>query len=115
MQKRLLPKTGGKYKYDCTDCQSDKVSFSVQIVTKCTDMCCDDVRVPYLYSVGYSSGGYLLCTRGIWKVLCMVFYLSNRFTNPIMFDIILTNHLSSMLWHKLFHEDIMMQTRIISL
>ena len=28
-------------------------------------------------------------TRGIWKVLSMVLYLSNRFTNPIMFDIIL--------------------------
>ena len=27
-------------------------------------------------------------TRGIWKVLSMVFYLSNRFTNPIMFGII---------------------------
>ena len=54
------------------------------------------------------------CTRGIWKVLSMVFHLSNRFTNPIMFDIILKNDLSSMLWHK-FHEDIMIQTRIISL
>ena len=27
-------------------------------------------------------------TRGIWKVLSMVFYLSNRFTNPIMVGII---------------------------
>ena len=49
-------------------------------------------------------------TRGIWKVLSTVFYLSNRFTKPIMFGIILKNHLSSMLWHK-FHEDIIMQTR----
>ena len=49
-------------------------------------------------------------TRGIWKVLSMVFYLSNRFTKPIMFGIILKSHLFSMLWHK-FHEDIMMQTR----
>ena len=48
--------------------------------------------------------------RGIWKVLSMVIYLSNRFTYPIMFDIILKSHLSSMLWHK-FHEDIIMQTR----
>ena len=47
--------------------------------------------------------------EGIWKVLSMVFCLSNRFTNPIMFDIILKNYLSSMLWHK-FHEDIIMQT-----
>ena len=53
-------------------------------------------------------------TRGIWKVLSMVFYLSNRFTNPIMFDIILKNNLSSMLWYK-FREDIVMQTRIILL
>ena len=51
---------------------------------------------------------------GIWKVLSMVFYLGNLFTNPIMFDIILKNYLSSMLWHK-FHEDIINQTRIISL
>ena len=54
-------------------------------------------------------------TRGIWKVLLsMVFYLSNRFTNPIRFDIILKNYLSSMLLHK-FHEDIIMQTRQILL
>ena len=53
-----------------------------------------------------------LCTRGIWKVLSMVFYLSNRFTNLIMFGIILKNYLSSTLWHK-FHEDIIMQTRKI--
>ena len=51
-------------------------------------------------------------TRGIWKVLSMVFYLSNRFTKPIMFGIILKSHLSSILWHK-FHEDIIMQTQTI--
>ena len=49
-------------------------------------------------------------TRGIWKVLSMVFYLSNRFTNAIMFGISLKSYLSSMLWHK-FHEDIIMQTQ----
>ena len=55
------------------------------------------------------------CTRGIWKVLSMVFYPSSRFTNPIVFGITLKNYLSSMLlWHK-FHEDIMMQTRQILL
>ena len=42
-------------------------------------------------------------TRGIWKVLSMVLYLSNRFTNPIMCCIILKSYLSSMLWHK-FNE-----------
>ena len=31
--------------------------------------------------------------RGIWKVLSMVFYLSNRFTNPILFGIILKSYL----------------------
>ena len=46
-----------------------------------------------------------LHTRGIWKVLSMVFYLSKRLTKPIMFGIILKSHLSSMLWHK-FNEDI---------
>ena len=51
-------------------------------------------------------------TRGIWKVLSMVFHLSSRFTNFIMFGIILKSYLSSMLWRK-FHEDIMMQTRKI--
>ena len=50
-----------------------------------------------------------LCMRGIWKVLSMVLYLSNQFTNPIMFGIILKRYLSSMLLHK-FHEDIIMQT-----
>ena len=39
----------------------------------------------------------------------MVFYLSNRFTNPIMFGIILKMGLSSMLWHN-FHKDIIIQT-----
>ena len=47
--------------------------------------------------------------RGIWKALSMVFYLSNLFTNPIMFDFILKSYFFSMLWHK-FHEDIIMQT-----
>ena len=55
-----------------------------------------------------------LSTRGIWKVLSMVLYLSNRFTNLIMFGIILKSYLSSMLWHK-FHEDIIMQIRKILL
>ena len=49
-------------------------------------------------------------TIDIWKVLRMVFYLSNRFTNPIMFGIILKGYLPSMLWHKLHYNDIM-QTR----
>ena len=40
----------------------------------------------------------------------MICYLSNRFTNPTMFGIILKRYLSSMLWHK-FYEDIIMQTR----
>ena len=34
-------------------------------------------------------------TRGIWKVLSIGFYLSNRFTNPIMFGIIFKSYLSS--------------------
>ena len=38
----------------------------------------------------------------------MVFYLNNRFTNPIMYDIILKSYFSSMLWHK-FREDIIVQ------
>ena len=42
----------------------------------------------------------------------MAFYLSNRFTNPIMFGIILTSYRSAMLWHK-FHKDSIMQTRKI--
>ena len=53
-------------------------------------------------------------TRGILKVLSMVFYLGNRFTNPIMFGIKLKSYLSSMLLNK-FHEDILMQTRQILL
>ena len=53
---------------------------------------------------------YPLYTRSIWKVLRMVFYLRNRFSNPIKFGIILKSYLSSILWHK-FHEDIIMQTR----
>ena len=36
-------------------------------------------------------------TRGIWKVLNMVFYLINRFTNPIIFGIILTSYFFSIL------------------
>ena len=51
-----------------------------------------------------------LSTWGICKVLSMVSYLSSRFTNPIMFGIILKSYPSSMLWHK-FNEDIIMQTR----
>ena len=49
-------------------------------------------------------------TRGIWKVLSMAFYLSNRFSNPIMFGTIVKRYLSSMLWHH-FHVNIIMQTQ----
>ena len=55
---------------------------------------------------------FFLHTRGIWKVLSMVFYLSNLFTNPIMFGLILKRYFSSMLWNK-FHEDIITQTQTI--
>ena len=55
-----------------------------------------------------------LHTRGIWQVLSMVFYLNNRFINPIMFGINLKRYLSSKLWHN-YHEDVIMQTRKISL
>ena len=37
------------------------------------------------------------CTRGIWKVLSMVFYHSKQFINPIMFGIISKSYLSSLL------------------
>ena len=47
-------------------------------------------------------------TRGIWKVLSMIFYLRNRFTNLIMFGIILKSYIFAILWHK-FHEDIIIQ------
>ena len=39
----------------------------------------------------------------------MVFYLCNRFTDPIMFGIILKSYLSSMLRYR-FRDDIIMQT-----
>ena len=55
-----------------------------------------------------------LNTRGIWKVLSMVLYLSNRFINFIMFGTILKSYLSSMLWYK-FYEDIIIQARKILL
>ena len=71
------------------------------------------VQLP-LVSTFYNKSLYAYCTRGIWKVLSTVFYLSNRFTKPIMFGIILKSYLSSMLWHK-FHEDIFMQTWIVLL
>ena len=63
----------------------------------------------YINAIGFF---HLLAynTRDIWKVLSIVFYLSNRFTNPIMFGIILKSYLSSMLWHN-FLEDIIMQTQ----
>ena len=54
------------------------------------------------------------CARGIWKVLSMVYYLSNRYTIPIMFGIILKSYHSSMLWHN-FNEDIIMLTQKIML
>ena len=57
---------------------------------------------------------YWQTTRGIWKVRSMFFYLSNRFTKPIMFDIILKSYLS---FHYVIalHEDVIMQTRKILL
>ena len=38
---------------------------------------------------------YIIIYEGVWKVLSMVFYLSNQFTNPIMFGIILKRYSSS--------------------
>ena len=61
-----------------------------------------------------SFAGMTLDSRGIWKVLSMVLYLSNRFTNPIMCGIILKSYLSSILWH-IFNEYIIIQTRKIFL
>ena len=69
---------------------------------------------PLKYTAATLRAIFSYYTRGTWKVLSMVFYLSNRFTNLFMFGIILKIYLSSMLWHK-FHEDIIMQTRKILL
>ena len=46
------------------------------------------------------------CTRGIWKILSMVQYLSNRITNPFMFGIILNSYLSSMLQNEFEMEGV---------
>ena len=67
-----------------------------------------------IFFLGGGGGGGVTYTSGIWKVLSMVFYLSNRFTNPIMFGIILKSYLLSMLWHK-FNKHFIMQTRKILL
>ena len=58
---------------------------------------------------GYTSKGFAHIRGGIWNVLSMVIYLSNRFTNPIMFGTILKSRPFTTLWHK-FQEDIIMQT-----
>ena len=62
------------------------------------------------YTLTFLASSVSTYTRGIWKVLSMVLYLSNRFTNPIICGIVLKSYLSSMLWHK-FNEYIIMQTR----
>ena len=41
-------------------------------------------------------------TRGVWKVRSTVVFLSNRYTNPFMYGIILNSYLPSMSGHK-FH------------
>ena len=51
-------------------------------------------------------------TRAIWKVRSMVFFLSNRLTNPFMFGINLNSYLSSMSGHK-YHDNIVMHVRNI--
>ena len=50
--------------------------------------------------------------EGIWKERSRVYYLSNRLTKLFMFGIILNNSLSSM-FGRIFHEDVIMQTRKI--
>ena len=40
--------------------------------------------------------------NGIWRVLSMVFYLSNQFTNHILLGIILKKYLSFFIEHKFF-------------
>ena len=55
----------------------------------------------------------MLHTRGIWKVLSMVFYLSDQLKNPIMFRIILKSYFSSLFLHT-FHEDVKMRTIIVN-
>ena len=60
-----------------------------------------NTEAPILYFDLYITYGTvsskMYYTRGIWKILSMVLYLSNQFTNPIMFGIILKNYLSSFL------------------
>ena len=53
-----------------------------------------------------------LITRAIWKVRSMVFFLSNRLTNPFMFGSILNSYLSAMSGHR-YQDNIVMQTRNI--
>ena len=48
----------------------------------------------------------------IWKVRRMVVFLSNRFTKPFMFGIILNIDLSSMSGHQC-HGNVVMQTQNI--
>ena len=56
--------------------------------------------------------------KKVMKLLAFIFeqpsYILNRFTNPIMFGIILKSYPSFMLRHN-FYEDIMIQTQKILL
>ena len=63
---------------------------------------------------GTNPGNLLNNYEGHLESSSMVLYLSNRFTNPSMFGIILKSQPSSMIWHK-FHEVIIMQTQNILL
>ena len=82
-----------------------KNSISAQLNTKKNPdnivLCHDNSHhlLKYLFGICVRS------KRGIWKVRSTVFYLSYRFTNPIMFGNVLKGYISSMLWHK-FHENI---------
>ena len=67
-------------------------------------------RAPPPWALWRGQISFNLNNWGIWKVRSMVIYLSNRFTNPIMFCIISKNHIFSMLCHIL-HEVIIIQTR----
>ena len=63
--KRFLKDT---YYFDCKLCESDKVSFSVQLATKCTNMSCDDGELSHCGKAKLLKT-CSLCLKGEYKTL----------------------------------------------
>ena len=83
-------------------CLLSTVALLCLVLSTCLSVCFACLSGTYVRStytctcVRGHVNAFVCMYEGIWKVLSMVIYLSNRFINPVMFVTILKSYFSSM-------------------